>query len=91
MIYQTSHVFANSTAVRLVDLLGTDEVENFTIKKVGGEGLIYIGNETVSSISYGLSMDQFDPIYFPKISLKVNPNLHICGDDGVSVSILAWQ
>lgn len=91
MIYQTNHVFADSTPIKIIDLLGTDEVENFTAKKVTGEGLIYIGNENVSPVSYGIAMDQFDGVYFPKISLQLNPNLYICGDPGVSVSILAWQ
>lgn len=91
MIFQTTHVFNDSTPIKVIDLLGTDEIENLTAKRVSGEGLVYIGNENVSTISYGLAMNQFDGIYFPKISLKSNPNLYICGDPGVTISILAWQ
>jgi len=91
MIFQASHIFTENTPVRIIDLLGTDEVENFTARKVSGAGAFYIGNENVSSISYGFSMDSVEGIYFPKINLQINPNLYVCGDPGVSISILAWQ
>lgn len=91
MIYQTTHVFDGETPISVITLLGTDQVENFTARKINGEGAFYIGNENVSPVSYGMALDHFDGIYFPKINLVTNPNLYICGDAGVSVSILAWQ
>lgn len=92
MIYQTTHVFDGSTPISMITLLGTDQVENFTARKLGGEGSFYVGNENVSPVSYGISMNTFDGIYyFPKIDLVTNPNLYLCGDAGVSISILAWQ
>lgn len=91
MIYQTTHVFDGSTPISIITLLGTDQVENFTARKIAGEGSFYIGNENVSPVSYGLQQNHFDGIYFPKISLVTNPNLYLCGDAGVSISILAWQ
>jgi hypothetical protein len=91
MIFQTSHAFTENTAVRVIDLLGTDEVQNFTARKVSGTGAFYVGNENVSPISYGFSMDSPEGIYFPNINLQINPNLYVCGDPGVVISILAWQ
>lgn len=91
MIHQSSHVFSDQSPIKVSDLLGTDQVENFTVRKIGGDGAVYIGNENVSSISYGFRMDTFEGIYFPKINLQNNPNLYVCGDPGVSFSIFAWQ
>lgn len=91
MIFQTSYVFQTTDPVRVIDLLGTDQVENITARKILGEGLFYIGNENVSPISYGFSMGSSDGVYFPKIDLQINPNLYVCGDVGVGISILAWQ
>lgn len=91
MIYQTNHVFDGSTSVSVISLLGTDQVENFTARKINGEGSFYIGNENVSPVAYGMKMDSFEGIYFPKINLVTNPNLYVCGDAGVSISVLAWQ
>lgn len=92
MIYQTTHLFDGTTPISVITLLGTDQVENFTARKISGEGgSFYIGNENVSIVSYGMKLDSFDGIYFPKISLVTNPNLYVCGDEGVSISILAWQ
>lgn len=91
MIYQTNHVFDGSTPISVISLLGTDEVKNFTARKMSGEGSFYIGNENVSPVSYGMKLDESDGIYFPSIDLKLNPNLYIIGDQGVSITILAWQ
>lgn len=91
MIYQTTHVFDGSTPISIITLLGTDQVENFTARKIAGEGSFYIGNENVSPVSYGMKLDIFEGIYFPKINLVTNPNLYVAGDEGVSISILAWQ
>lgn len=91
MIYQTTHVFDGSNSVNLVTLLGTDDVVNFTVRKINGEGSVYIGNENVSAVTFGLKLDVIESVYFPGISLKINPNLYLFGEQGVSASIFAWQ
>lgn len=91
MIYQVNHIFNNTQRIKLTDLLGTTQVENFTIKKINGEGSFYVGNENLSTVNYGLVSSQFEGIYFPKINLVINDNLYICGDVGVSISIFAWE
>jgi hypothetical protein len=91
MIFQSTYVFVDNDPINFIDLLGTDQIENFTARKIVGEGSFYIGNENVSPISFGFKIDNPDAVYFPKIDLQINPNLYICGDVGVTISILAWQ
>ena len=91
MIYQSTHVFASNDPIRVIDLLGTDQIEHFTARKIMGEGSFYVGNENLSPISYGFAVNNPDSVYFPKIDLQINPNLYVCGDVGVGISILAWQ
>jgi hypothetical protein len=91
MVHQISHIFTDTNPIRVIDLFGTDEVSNFVSRKVVGDGGFYIGNENVSPISYGFSVTNSDGVYFPQMDLKLNPDLHVCGDVGVGISILAWK
>jgi hypothetical protein len=91
MIFQSSHIFQDSNPIKVTDLLGGNQVEHFTARRIIGDGSFYIGNENVSPISFGFSINNSDGVYFPKIDLQINPNLYVCGDVGVGISILAWQ